>query len=74
MTEGIIIALITGGVSALVSIIGIVKANSTHDAVIDEKLAELTREVRKHNDFATRVPVIENDIDNINKRLDRMEG
>lgn len=73
MTEGIIIALITGGVSALVSIIGIVKANSTHDAVIDEKLAELTREVRKHNDFATRVPVIENDIDNINKRLDRME-
>ena len=62
MTEGIIIALITGGVSALVSIIGIVKANNAHDAVTDEKIAELTREVRKHNEFAERVPVIENDI------------
>lgn len=74
MTEGIIIALITGGVSALVSIIGIIKANSAHDAVTDEKIAELTREVRKHNDFASRIPVVENEIENINGRLDRLEG
>jgi hypothetical protein len=74
MTEGIIIALITGGVSAIVSIIGIVAANSKHDAVIDEKIEELTREVRQHNDFARRVPVIENDIETIYKRIDRLEG
>ena len=74
MTEGIIIALITGGVSAIISIIGIVAANSKHDAVIDEKIEELTREVRQHNDFARRVPVIENDIETIYKRIDRLEG
>lgn len=73
MTEGIIIALITGGVSAVVSIIGIVMANSRHDAVIDEKIEQLTREVRKHNDFAIRVPVIENDIETIYKRVEKLE-
>lgn len=73
MTEGIIIALITGGVSALVSIIGIIKANNAHDAVIDEKIEELTREVRKHNEFAERVPVIENDIKTLYRKTDRLE-
>lgn len=73
MTEGIIIALITGGVSALVSIIGIIKANNAHDAVTDEKIAELTREVRAHNEFAKRLPVVENDIENIKQRIDRLE-
>lgn len=73
MTEGILIALITGGVSAFVSIIGIIKANNTHDAIIDEKIAELTREVRKHNEFAERLPVAENDIENIKKRIDKLE-
>lgn len=72
MTEGIIIALITGGVSALVSIIGIIKANNAHDAVTDEKIAELTREVRAHNEFASRIPVIENDIKTLYKRTDRL--
>lgn len=72
MTEGIIIALITGGVSALVSIVGIIMANNAHDAVTDEKIAELTREVREHNDFARRIPVIENDIKTLYKRTDRM--
>lgn len=72
MTEGIIIALITGGVSALVSIIGIIKANNIHDAVTDEKIAELTREVRAHNEFASRIPVIENDIKTLYKRTDRL--
>ena len=73
MTEGIIIALITGGVSALVSIIGIIKANNAHDAVTDEKIAELTREVRAHNEFAKRLPVVENDIKTLYKRIDRLE-
>ena len=73
MTEGIIIALITGGVSALVSIIGIIKANNAHDAVTDEKIAELTREVREHNAFAKRLPVVENDIKTIYKKIEKLE-
>ena len=42
-------------------------------AVTDTKLAELTREVREHNGFARRLPIAENDIKTIYKRLDRIE-
>ncbi len=66
ITEGIIIALITGGMT----LIGVLASNKSHDAVIDEKITELTREVRKHNDFAERIPVIENDIKTLYKRVD----
>lgn len=66
MTEGIIIAIITGAIT----LIGVLISNNAHDAVTDEKIAELTREVRAHNDFAKRVPVIENDIKTLYKRID----
>ena len=66
MTEGIIVALITGGITLL----GVILSNRAHDAVIDEKITELTREVRKHNNFAEKIPVIENDIKTIYKRID----
>lgn len=66
MTEGIIIAIITGAIT----LIGVIISNNAHDAVTDEKIAELTREVRAHNDFAQRVPVIENDIKTLYKRID----
>lgn len=66
MTEGIIIAIITGAIT----LIGVIISNNAHDAVTDEKIAELTREVRAHNDFAKRVPVIENDIKTLYKRID----
>jgi hypothetical protein len=46
----------------------------THQAVTDTKLEELTREVRKHNDFATRVPVIEEQIKVANHRIADLES
>lgn len=46
----------------------------TYQAVVNTKIEELTREVREHNNFARRMPVVERDIENINKRMDRIEG
>lgn len=43
-------------------------------AVTDTKIDELTREVREHNNFARRLPVVENDIKTIYKRLDGLEN
>lgn len=69
ITEGIIIALITGSIT----LIGVLVSNHAHSAVVDEKIEELTREVRKHNDFAERIPVIENDIKTLYKRVDEIK-
>ena len=48
-------------------------ANSRNQAVTDAKLSELTREVREHNNFARRVPVVEEQIKVINHRLKDLE-
>lgn len=69
ITEGIIIAVITG----TITLIGVIVSNNAHDAVTDEKIAELTREVREHNDFAKKIPVIENDIKTLYKRVDEIK-
>lgn len=69
MTEGIIIAIITGAITLL----GVIISNNAHDAVTDEKIQELTREVREHNDFAKKIPVIENDIKTLYKRVDEIK-
>ena len=45
-----------------------------HQAVTDTKLEELTREVRRHNGFAEKIPVIQNDIKTIYKKLDKLEN
>ena len=58
MTESIITALITGGLTLM----GVLAANNKQQAITDTKLDELTREVREHNDFARRVPVVEEQI------------
>lgn len=68
-TEGIIIACITGAIT----LIGVVISNNAHDAVTDEKIAELTREVREHNDFAKRIPVMENDIKTLYHKIDEIK-
>lgn len=62
MTETIICALITGGLTLM----GVLIANGKQQAITDTKLDELTREVREHNNFAQRVPVIEEQIKVIN--------
>lgn len=53
--ESIAAALITGAIT----LIGVLIANSKSQAVTENKLEELTREVRVHNNFAQRIPVLE---------------
>ena len=73
--------IITGGLSLLGIIYSSSKSASKVDAkldkqqaVIETKLNELTREVREHNNFARRVPVVEEQIKVINHRIEDLEG
>lgn len=70
MLETIITAVVTGAVT----LIGILIANGKAQAVTDTKLEELTREVREHNGFARRMPVVEEKISVINHRIDDLEA
>ena len=81
MTEAIIVALITGGLSPLGVLI--TSSKTTRDveakldkqqAVTDTKLEELTREVREHNNFARRVPVLEELVEVANHRIENLEN
>lgn len=76
----IIVALITGGLALL----GVIISNKSsenriqhqliaHQAVTDTKIDELTREVREHNNFAKRMPVVENEIDHIGKEIETLK-
>ena len=80
MSDAIIVALITGGLSLLGVII--TSRKSTRDmehklelrqAVTDTKIEELTREVRAHNNFAQRMPVVEQEIKDVVKRVDTLQ-
>lgn len=79
--QAIIAALITGSLTLIGTVITVIAANRKTEqsmriaqAVTDTKLEELTREVRAHNNFAQRMPVVENDVKTIYKRLDRLES
>ena len=81
MTEAILVALITGGMSFAGVVVTCLatarkseKAAAVAQAVTDTKLEELTREVRAHNQFAQRMPVVEQQIKVINHRLSDLEG
>ena len=67
--ESIITAIITGSLTLL----GVLNANGKSQAVTETKLDELTREVREHNGFARRMPVVEEQIRVINHRLSDLE-
>lgn len=80
MNDAVITAVITG----MLSLIGVIISNMaaarrtearivTSQAVTDTKLDELTREVREHNGFARRMPVVEEQIKVINHRIDDLE-
>ena len=80
MSDAIIVALITGGLSlAGVVITSIANGRRMEhrleisQAVTDAKIDELTREVREHNNFARRVPVMEEQIKVANHRIDDLE-
>lgn len=67
--EAIIVALVSGGIT----LVGVLIANSKTQAVMDTKLEELTREVREHNNFAKRMPVVEEQIKVVNHRISDLE-
>lgn len=67
--ETVIAAVISGAVTLL----GVLAANSKSQAVTDTKLEELTREVREHNNFARRVPVMEEQMKVANHRIQDLE-
>ena len=67
--ENIIVALITGGVT----LVGVLLSNQKAQAVTETKIEELTREVREHNNFARRMPVVEEQIKVINHRIEDLE-
>ncbi|MGM9548961.1 MAG: hypothetical protein ACI3V5_03870 [Faecousia sp.] len=67
--ESIITAIITGAVT----LIGVLIANGKTQAVMETKVDELTREVREHNNFARRMPVVEEQIKVINHRIEDLE-
>lgn len=67
--ESIIAAILSG----VVTLIGVLIANSRSNAVMEYKIEELTREVRKHNGFAEKIPVIQRDIQVLNHRMSDIE-
>ena len=76
----VIVALITGGFSILAVVLTNNHANNkmqsemkTTQAVTEEQIKELTREVRTHNDFATRIPLLEQEVKNLKKRVAALE-
>lgn len=80
MSESIIVALITGGLSLAGVVITCMatakkteRATAVAQAVTDTKIDELTREVRLHNGFAEKIPVMQEQIKVINHRLDDLE-
>ena len=81
MTEGVLTALISGGISLLgVILTCIVTARRSEHAVrvsqaiTDTKIEELTREVREHNNFALRMPVVEHDVKDLQRRVGVLEN
>ena len=79
--EAIITALITGGLTLIGTALTVSSGQKKTDhkleiaqAVTDCKLDELTREVRLHNNFAQRVPLIEEQLKDINRRITNLEG
>ena len=81
MSEAIAVAVITGGLSLMGVVVTCMatarkteKNVAVNQAVTETKLDELTREVRLHNDFAHRIPVIEEQIKVVNHRLTDLEN
>ena len=68
--DTIVASVITG----CITLVGVLIANGKNQAVMETKVEELTREVREHNHFARRMPVVEEQIKVINHRIEDLEG
>lgn len=80
MESSIIVAIITGGLSLIGVVFSNISSNkkiestlNIQQAVMDTKIEELTREVRAHNNFAQRVPVLEEQMKVVNHRISNLE-
>lgn len=76
MDSAVVVAIITALAAVVTTYMSVRSANEkilaemrSHAAVQDEKIDTLTREVRRHNDFATRIPVMEEKIKTIEKEV-----
>ena len=69
MAESIVVAIITG----VLTLVGVLISNSKSQAVMETKVIELTREVREHNNFAKRMPVVEEQLKVVNHRIEDLE-
>ena len=69
MAESIVVAIITG----VLTLVGVLISNSKSQAVMETKVIELTREVREHNNFAKRMPVLEEQLKVVNHRISDLE-
>ncbi len=81
MTESIIVALITGGLSLLGVVVTCIATSRKSEekqeismAIMRTEMAELTREVREHNNFASRMPVVEIEVKNLKGEVQRLAG
>lgn len=80
MTEAVIVALITGGFSLVGVVITSVvtskkqeRAAAVAQAVMDTKIDELTREVREHNNFAQKMPAMQQELKDLERRVGILE-
>ena len=80
MLESIIVAVITGGLSLIGVMFSVFSSSKRTEAefdkrqaVMEEKINELTREVREHNNYAHRVPLVEEQIKSLNDRISIIE-
>lgn len=81
MSDAIIVALISGAVTLFGTILAIIQTSKKSEAammrnqaVTDTKIEELTREVREHNNFARRMPVVEEKVAALERRIAKVEN
>ena len=83
--DGASVALVVALITALGTIISNIVMNNSqakdmnakldkNQAVIEERLSNLTDEVKKHNNFAEKIPTLQADIKNLEKRIDKLEN
>ena len=74
MSESLLIAIIPSVITGVLTVVGVIASNKTSQAVTDTKLEELTREVREHNNFAKRMPVVEEKIENLTEKVNHFHN
>jgi hypothetical protein len=69
MSVEILIPVFTSIITGMLTLLGVLASNSKKQAVTDTKLEDLTREVREHNNFAKRMPVVEQSLKNLEEKV-----